>query len=160
MRSLLITAICAVFALASSAVASAATFRGTTAQQKKVTVRTGDDGLIRSLSVRWTAACKRPGMRFRQPTKFSRPFDESTVDLLRDGGTYTTRQRKPRLRFRVTTSVEATRSFADPANPATERWSGTLRATVAVRRRGRTIDRCTLAPTGWSATLVPQQLSR
>ncbi len=53
----------------------------------------------------------------------------------------------------MTIYLAGRRTF-DPANPAAESWSGTLRANVVVRRRGRIIDRCRLRQINWNATLV------
>ena len=36
-------------------------FRGTSGQDRVVTMRTGDDGLIERFGIAWRARCQRPG---------------------------------------------------------------------------------------------------
>ena len=117
-----------------------------------MTVRTGSDGVPTLLRIPWKAACKRDGGRatFETRTDFRAPLDKTTVDEIADSGSYRLRDRGG-FRHTVTITLAGRRTLTDPANPATERWSGTVSAVVKVRRRGRWFDTCTLRETRWSA---------
>ena len=127
------------------------TFRGKTQQGRGVSVLVGNDGLVDRVRINWrTRRCALGGSRFQDATQFVGPFEPTTVDRFGDAGSYTVRDRGGiRSRVRITL---AGRRIVDPANPAAERWEGTLRASVTVRRKGRTIDRCALRSIGWRAT--------
>lgn len=140
---------------AAPALASAKTFRGESGQQRAVSLRTGDDGVPTFVRIPWKARCRRNGGRatFEDRTDFGPPFDSATVDALADAGSY--RLRDPGgFRHTVTITLTGRRTLTDPANPATERWTGTIAATIKVRRRGRSYDSCTLRETPWSVAPV------
>ena len=121
---------------------AAETFRGKTGQARAVVLTVGDDGRVERVRVGWKARCRRARASFEDTTKVRPPFERSTADGFRATGSYTTRDRG-RIRSGITLTVEGSRSARG--------WSGTVEATVRVRRRGRAHDRCTLAPTRWSA---------
>ena len=75
----------------------------------------------------------------------------ATPDEFNDAGSFTVADRGG-IRSRVTITLTGRHAF-DPANPAAESWSGTLKANVVVRRRGKVIDRCNLRQINWSAGL-------
>ena len=142
-RPLLATLACGACAVAAVPPAWAAeTLRGTTAQSRPVVLTVGDEGRVERVRVGWKARCRRARASFEDTTNVLPPFERSDADGFRATGTYTTRDRG-RIRSTVTLTVEGAR--------AGERWTGSVRATVRVRRRGRAHDRCTLAPTRWSA---------
>jgi hypothetical protein len=130
--------------LAAVPVARAAeTFRGETGQSRAVVLTVGDDGRVDRVRIGWKARCRRARASFEDTTRVLPPFERSTPDGFRATGSYTTRDRG-RIRSSITLTVEGSRSG--------RRWSGTVEATVRVRRRGRAHDRCTLVSTRWSAS--------
>ncbi len=145
-------ALCAALALPADALA-AKTFRGKTQQNRAVSVVVGDDELVERVRITWrTRRCQLGGSRFQDATQFNGPFDPSTADAFGDAGAYTVRDRGG-IRSRVRIRLTGQRIF-DAADPPAERWEGTVRASVVVRRRGKVIDRCRLRSTGWRATLA------
>ena len=121
---------------------AAETLRGETGQRRAVVLTVGDDGRVERVRVGWKARCRRARASFEDTSDVLPPFERSTSGGFRASGTYATRDRG-RIRSTITLTVDGTRSG--------ERWSGTVEASVRVRRRGRDHDRCTLAPTRWSA---------
>ena len=141
--------VCGALLLPADALASK-TFRGKTQQSRGVSVLVGDDGRVDRVRINWrTRRCALGGSRFQDATQFVGPFEPSTADRFGDAGSYTVRDRGG-IRSRVRITLTGTR-IVDPATAA-ERWEGTLRANVTVRRKGRTIDRCVLRSIGWRAT--------
>lgn len=153
MRLLLPAVASAALLLAGPAAAGAATFKGRTSQNRAVTVQTAPDGLITLVRLAWRAGCARKGARFTERTDFGPPLAESTLDTVRDAGRYTLR-RKGGWRFRVTASMTGQRTLRDAADATTEQWTGTLSASVVVRRNGRVVDRCKVRSKTWTATRV------
>ena len=151
-RTLTAAVIVAALAAPADAFAEKA-FRGKTEQDRTITLTIGDDGLLETLRVNWiTRRCDRSGARFQSFTGFRAPFDRATPDLFEDAGAYTVRD-SGGIRSRVRIVIAGRRTY-DPADPAAERWKGTLRASVVVRRSGRIIDRCRLREIEWRARLA------
>lgn len=153
-RTVLSSAVLVAALAVPSEAAAVKTFRGKTQQNRTVTVTIGDDQRLDTLRVNWiTRRCALSGSRFQHITRFRRPYDRSSTDDFGDAGTFRVVEDGGRIRSRVAITLSGSRTF-DPANPATESWSGTLSARVVVRRRGRVIDRCRLRQITWNATLV------
>ena len=131
--------------------ASAKTFTGESQQDRRVLLRTGDDGTVRFFRIDWkTRDCDVDDATLRDQTTFRAPFDSATPDAFADEGRYRAREGR---RIRITTNVKLSGTrVVDPADPAAESWQGTFEASAVVRRRGKVIDRCTLSSTGWTAT--------
>jgi hypothetical protein len=147
------TALAVLLAVPSTAAADKA-YKGKSAQNRSVTLTTGDDNVLKTLRINWiTRRCALSGSRFQHITAFRPPFDLATPDEFRDAGSFTVADRG-RIRSRVSISLTGRHAF-DPANPAAENWFGTLKASVVVRRRGKVIDRCRLRSVNWSAGLAP-----
>ena len=128
-------------------------FSGKSAQNRTVSLTTGDDNVLKTLRINWlTRRCAQSGARFQHITRFRPPFDVATPDEFRDAGSFTVRD-SGGYRSRVSITIAGRHAF-DPANPAAENWSGTVSARVVVRRRGRVIDRCRLRSVNWSAGLA------
>ncbi len=143
-------AACAAVAVVPSSASAAKSFSGKTQQDRAITVRVGDDGIVNFVRVAWRTRRCRSGEFLQDRTDFRPPFDGATADAFDDKGTYTLRQRGG-IRIRVTIDVSG-RRIADPANPAVSSWQGTVKSTGVVRRSGKVIDRCTLRSIGWTAT--------
>jgi hypothetical protein len=136
-------------ALGPAPASAAKLFTGETQQDRKITVRIGDDGRVNLARVSWRTRRCRTGEYLQDTTEFRQPFDGATPDAFNDVGTYSIRQRGG-YRIRVSITLDGER-VVDPANPAAESWRGTVKTTATIRRNGRTIDRCTLRSTGWTA---------
>jgi hypothetical protein len=132
---------------------AAKTFRGKTQQGRGASLTVGDDGAVQRVGLVWKAIrCRDRRSTYSTNTEFRPPFDSATPDAFTDAGPYSERDRGG-IRSRITVTVNGQRQL-DPSNPAAETWTGTLRATVVVRRRGRVIDRCRLPSIGWRVKLV------
>jgi hypothetical protein len=152
MPVLLCTAALAAGAVVPATAAADKTFKGKSAQNRSVTAVTGDDNVLKTFRINWlTRKCAKSGSRFQHITGFRPPFDLATPDEFSDQGSFTVADRGA-IRSRVTMTLTGRHAF-DPANPAAENWSGTLKASVVVRRRGKVIDRCNLRQVTWSAAL-------
>ena len=128
-------------------------FKGKTAQDRSVSLTTGDDNVLKTFRVNWvTRKCAQSGSRFQHITPFRAPYDLANGDEFRDAGAFTVRD-DGGIRSRVKITITGRHAF-DAANPAAENWFGTVKASIVVRRRGRVIDRCNLRSTTWEAALV------
>jgi hypothetical protein len=154
LRTYLFSAVAVAALAAPSEAAAVKNFAGKTQQNRTINLTIGDDGMLDTARVNWISRnCAQSGSRFQNITRFRKPYDESTPESFRDVGSYTVRDRG-RIRSRVTVTF-AGRHFFDPANPAAEKWVGTISARVVVRRGRRVIDRCRLRSTSWEAGLAP-----
>ena len=149
---LVTTAVLAAALVAPSNAAAVKLFEGDTRQGRAVKLTIGDDNLLQRFEINWlTRTCRQRGSRFQNVTAFKPPFDESTPDVFNDAGSFTVRD-SGRIRIRVSITISGRRTV-DPANPAAETWSGTMKASIVVRRGRRVIDRCTRSQITWDAAL-------
>ena len=153
-RTLILTTTALAAALvAPSQAAADKSFSGKTAQNRSVSLTTGDDNVLKTFRLNWlTRRCAKSGSRFQHITSFRPPFDSATPDAFSDAGRFTVADRG-RIRSRVSIAITGQHVF-DPAAPQAEKWTGTVKATVVVRRRGRVIDRCRLRSTTWEVALA------
>ena len=103
---------------------------GETGQGKAVTLTVRDDGRVGRMVVAWTATCRRDA-GVRQASVVRPPRRLTTAQVFRVVGDYRDRQRRGGFRFRIRLVVRGTR------DAAADRWTGTIRGTVRVTRRGR-----------------------
>ena len=109
-------------------------FRGKSGQDRLVTLRTGDDGLLLRFAIDWRAPCRRPGFGFSNRTAFRPPFDAVTRDRFVDAGP---------IRGPIGNGLRAVSQVRTVGSRVSEsRWRGIFRARVRVLRGGRLIDRC------------------
>jgi hypothetical protein len=109
-------------------------FRGESGQGRLVTLRIGDDGLLRHWSIRWRAPCRRPGFALLSSTSSLPPVDLSTRDRFVDADGYRARLRGgQRAIFNV--RVAGNRASA-------RRWRGIFRVRTRVFRGGALVHRC------------------
>ncbi len=128
-------------------------FSGKTSQNRSVSLTTGDDNVLKTLRINWiTRKCAQSGSRFQHITPFRPPFDLANGEEFRDAGSFTVRD-SGGIRSRVRITLTG-RHALDPAVPEAEKWTGTVKASIVVRRRGRVIDRCNLRSTTWEAGLA------
>jgi hypothetical protein len=111
-------------------------FRGKSGQDRAVTLRTGDDGLLKRFGIAWRAPCQRPGFFYRHSTKHLPAYDELTRDRFVDADDY---------RERFDDGIRAILSARVSGTRVSERrWRGIYRIRVRVFRGSRQIDRCYL----------------
>jgi hypothetical protein len=109
-------------------------FRGESGQNRLVTLRTGDDGMLERFGIRWRARCEREGYFFRSRTFFIPPFDEVARDRFVDAGP---------TRGRIGDGLRAVAHHRVVGNRVSERrWRGTFRTRMRVLRGDRLVDRC------------------
>lgn len=145
MRALLVTLIAAASLAATPPAAQATKFKGRTGQHRGATVRTGADGVVRSIKLGWKARCNGTRRLFRNRTVFRAPFDRSSPSRVVDRGAYTIRY-KQGFRVRVKPVMSALRR-------SEFRWRGTLRIKLTARHHGRLLTRCRVKKTGWRASI-------
>jgi hypothetical protein len=140
-------AACAVSAavLAGPAEAEAKLWKGKTAQGRLASVRTGADGLVVRVRIRWRARC---GDRttLTGTTAFAPPLDRSETRRFEDGGSYPARVTGG-LRSQNTVFVRGSLARNGP-------WRGTFHVRSRITRRGQTVTRCRLGRTRWTARRV------
>jgi hypothetical protein len=143
MRRALLVGVCAGGLLLAPA-AEAATWRGTTSQGRSVTVRTGADGLVRHVLIRYAARCD-DGMGFRSRLTFRPPLDASSTSAFEDGGV---------VMWRFTKTGERARGRASIGGGlrSSGRWTGNFRLRVKIRKGGRVIATCRTGRVGWRAS--------
>ena len=113
-----------------------------------MTLQTGADGVPTSLRIPWKAKCKRNRGRatFEDRTDFKPPFDQATVDLPADEGTYRLRDRGGSATRAIT--VSGARRSADAARRRRPSRTAPPAGSIVDRPPGPArIDRCTLRPT-------------
>jgi hypothetical protein len=111
-------------------------FRGKTGRGALVTLRTGDDGVLKRFSVRWSAPCRESGFSFNQITPFRPPFDSVTRDRFVDAGP---------IRGPIGDGLRAISHVRIAGTRVSERrWRGVFRSRTRVFRGERLIDRCYL----------------
>ena len=126
------------------------TYRGETSQDRPVAVRTDTDGLVERVRISWAATACRRGRYYRTTTVDTRPFDRVTPTRLRDEYDYVERSAGG-----IRATVTATLVARLEGSGARERWTGTFRTRVVVRRDGRRVDTCrTRRAVRWTARLV------
>jgi hypothetical protein len=144
---LTVVAACAVSAavLAGPAEADAKLWKGKTKQGRMVSVRTGADGLVTRVRIRWRARCG-DGTTLTGGTAAVPPFDRSETRLFEDGGTY---------EARVTGGMRSSNTvFTRGSLARNGPWRGTFHIRSVITRRGRTVTRCRLDRTRWTARRV------
>lgn len=108
-------------------------FRGKSGQGRLVTLRTGDDGMLERVGIRWTAPCGRQ-RAISARTWFAPPFDSVSRDRFVDAGS---------TRARIEDGLRVVDSVRIAGTRVSERrWRGVFRVRVRVLRGGRLIDRC------------------
>ena len=133
-------------ASAAAAGPKSAYWRGRTRQGRRATVRTGEDGLVTSVRIRWRARCGRGARPLRGGTRFVRPIDRLEPRGFEDGGTIA-----PLQLNRNTTSQDT--AFVRGRLGAGGVWRGTFHVRVVFKRGDRVLFRCR-AKTRWRAPRV------
>ena len=124
--------------------AEAATWRGKTNQGRSVTVRTGADGLVDHVLIRYEAGCS-DGKGFRSRLTFRPPLDESSAAAFADGGV---------VMWRFTRTGERARGRASIGGGlrSSGRWTGNFRLRVKIRKGERVVAACRTGRVGWRAS--------
>jgi hypothetical protein len=111
-------------------------FRGQSGQDKLVTLRTGDNGLVERFGINWQARCRDPRFIYRTGTQTTprSPFEVHSRDRFVDVGGY---------RERIGDGLRAVYHARTVGNRISERrWRGIFRIRTKVLRGSRLIDRC------------------
>ncbi len=141
---LLAAAACVALAalVAVPAQADAKLWKGKTTQGRPASVRTGADGIVNRVRIRWKARCQ--GSTRTGQTVFTPPLDSAAADAFADAGT-SRFNLGGGVRSRDTVSVRGT--FGDDG-----RWRGSFRLRSVLRRDGEVVDRCRVGPIRWRAS--------
>jgi len=117
-------------------------FRGKSGQDRLVTLRTGDDGLVERFAIRWVGHCRSPFV-YKEGTQTTprSPFEVHTRERFEDVGGYRDNDIGDGLR-----AVYRARAIGIRVSEA--RWRGSFRIRVRVLRGGRLVDVCS-ARTRW-----------
>jgi hypothetical protein len=139
--SLVLTVAMAVPATASADIR----FKGRTGQGGLVALRTGEDGVLKRFSVRWSAPCSDGRHFFNEITPFRPPFDSVTRDRFVDAGP---------IRGPIGDGLRAVSRVRITGTRVSERrWRGSFRSRTRVFRGERLIDRCHLR-TRWRVVRI------
>jgi hypothetical protein len=154
-RIAVVCALCVIAtAVGSTAEASSTQWRGWASNSRYAKAKVTNDFTVLWLTVGWVARCRRPGYVFTSRTLFRvvrngakrqhpRSSDPSSVQRdLRARGGYVLRLKNGaraviRIRFSALLSHDALNDHGDSVN-------GRLRGRITVRRRGRTLDSCSI----------------
>ena len=144
MRARVIVGACAAGLLAAP-VADAATWRGKTRQGREAVVRTGADGVVNRVKIKYRARCN-DGKRLRSGVVFLPPIDVASTTAFEDRGAFDFKipgGEKGRGRTMVTGGLRRS-----------GRWTGNFRIRVKVTRNGRHVATCRTGRIGWKASPV------
>jgi hypothetical protein len=133
--------------MAVPSIASAATFRGETAQGLDTVVRVAEDRLVNRIGIKWKGGCRRPRNEFDAKTVFGPTFDKLTETSVAERGSYRGKEKGTDFTFRVKARMTGERVSDD-------RWRGKFKARARVFQDGEPYDRCSVRRIGWSATAV------
>jgi hypothetical protein len=124
--------------------AEATLWKGETSQGRLASVRTGTDGIVNRVRIRWKARCQ--GSTRTGQTVFAPPLDNAAAREFTDAGT-SRFNLGGGVRSRDTVSVRGT--LGDDG-----RWRGRFRLRSVLRRNGEVVDRCRVGPIRWRARPV------
>ena len=118
-------------------------FRGKSRQDRLVTLRTGDDGLVERFAIRWVGQCRDRRHIYREGTQTTprSPFEVHTRERFEDVGGYRDNDVGDGLR-----AVYRARTVGNRVSE--RRWRGIFRIPVRVLRGDRLVDVCS-ARTRW-----------
>jgi len=118
-------------------------FRGKSGQDRLVTLRTGDDGLVERFAIRWVGHCRDPRFIYKEGTQTTprSPFEVQTRERFEDVGGYRDDDVGDGLRAVYRARIVGNRV-------SERRWRGIFRITARVLRGGRLVDVCS-ARTRW-----------
>ena len=122
--------------------ASAEALKGGTSQPgKRVTVRTGADGVVDFAKITWTATC-RYGGEVRGRTRFGTPFDRASAAGFRSSGNDTLKDGKYDVKLRATIEGEAKGAG----------YRGTFKASLRYSKHGKYVTTCKTRKVRWAAS--------
>jgi hypothetical protein len=144
MRARMIVGACAAGLLVAP-VADAATWRGKTRQGREAVVRTGADGVVNRVKIKYRARCN-DGKGLRSGVVFLPPIDIASTTAFEDRGVFDFKipgGENGRGRVLVTGGLRTS-----------GRWTGNFRIRVKVTRNGRHVASCRTGRIGWKASPV------
>ena len=132
--------------LAVPGTASAARFSGKTSQGRAVVMSLDSRGEFAGLVINWRARCDGKGTYFRSKTYFLPRLQKQSTRGFRHANDYVSTQEF---------GIRSTVSVSVAGRKQSERlWTGWFEASVAVRKSGRTVDRCRLGRLRWSVSRI------
>ncbi|MDA0179282.1 hypothetical protein OJ997_03150 [Solirubrobacter phytolaccae] len=132
----------ATFALVVPAAAEAKVLRGKTSQGRSVTVVL-QNGVPKRLKIGWSLSCKKNKSTGPTSTRFFRPYDQATADVINDADSSSASLGKG---WRVRNSAKLTGTRADAT------WSGTFSVKRSFYRKGKKFDECRADNVTWSVS--------
>jgi hypothetical protein len=129
----------------STSAAAGKLWRGKTRQGKRVSIRTGADGLVQRVRIRWRSRCS-DGTKLTGATGFRRPFDAADSRSFLDEGSYRVGVKGPGTSI-DTGHIRGTLTRNGP-------WRGVFRIRTESRRDGRVVARCRLRGVRWTARVA------
>ena len=135
-----IAALVALTLVAVPAAAEAKVLRGKTSQGRSVALVL-QNGVPKRMKISWTVACKKSKSTGPTSTRFFRPYDQATTDVLNDADSVSRTYAK-NLRVRNSAKLAGTR--------AGEAWSGTFSIKRSFYRKGKKFDECRADNVTWS----------
>lgn len=136
----LIAALVALTLVAVPAAAEAKVLRGKTSQGRSVTLVL-QNGVPKRMKIGWTVACKKHKSTGPTSTRFFRPFDQATADVINDQDAVARTFAKG-LRVRNRAKLAGQRADAT--------WSGTFSVKRSFYRKGKKFDECRADNVTWS----------
>jgi hypothetical protein len=121
-------------------------WKGRTRQGRRATVRTGADGLVTSVRIRWRARCGRGARPLKGGTRFVRPIDRLEPRSFEDGGKTPPRQLDDGVVVRDAAFVQGKLGSSGV-------WRGTFHVRAVFKRGDRVLLRCRMK-TRWRARPV------
>jgi hypothetical protein len=144
MRTLAVAFVSAAVLMAPT-VAEAATWRGKTRQGRLAEVKTGRDGVVVLVRIKYRVVCS-DNKGFRAGVRFQAPLDLATTRAVSDSGRITWRiEGGERARGRTSVEGRLRRSG---------RWTGNFRLRVRITKNGRYVATCRTGRIGWRARPV------
>lgn len=135
-------AVSVVLAVAVPATAEAKVLRGKTSQGRSVTLVL-QNGVPKRLKIGWTLSCKKNKSTGPTSTRFFRPYDQATADVINDADSGSASLGKG---WRVRNSATLT------GQRAGEAWSGTFSVKRSFHRKGKKFDECRADNVTWSVS--------
>lgn len=135
-----IAALVALTLVAVPATADAKTLRGKTSQGRSVTLVL-QNGVPKRMKIGWSLSCGKHNSNGPTSTRFFRPFDQATADVIVDNDSVS-RTFAEGLRVRNSAKLAGQR--------AGEAWSGTFSVRRTFYRKGKKFDTCRADNVTWS----------
>ena len=139
----LLGAIAAIVLTAFVGTALADNFQGSTSDGSYARVKTNERNVPELLAIRWHARCDERGVFYHARNAFGGPFRSQSRNHFRDWSRTRNNNLEDNFTSVVTTQYRGFRA-------ARNRWSGTFRAWVIVKKGGQFFTRCRTGLISWT----------